>query len=204
MSLTDAISVTRNDVWQGCCYPVVGNLASFPGELESIINPTTYALAAGLTAMSPTTEDGVTIGRSVDVTEGIAIDQKRTNLGEGEPSSWAMMAGMTLVNTTVEMFRIAWETSDYKNLTGSAVTQKVLPISAPATFTTRQLYIIQEDPATGLIRAWAFRDAVPQPEGEVNVQSEEASQLPVTFKIREDTSIAAHHGSFGKLFEEQA
>ena len=54
------------------------------------------------------------------------------------------------------------------------------------------------------MRVFAFRKAVPQVDSEMNVQSEEASGAPVTFKIRADTTLADHHGPFGYIFEEDA
>jgi hypothetical protein len=204
MGLVDNISVTRNEVYKGASYLVLGSLASFPGELESVINPTTYALAAGLTAYAPTTEDGVTLSRTAEVSDGIAIDQRKSNLDEGEPDSWEMEAGTTLLKTDAAALAVAWELGTVESHTGSVVSQTVTPISAPTTFTERQLYIIQEDAKTGRLRVFAFRKTVPQPDGDLNIQSEEAAGLPTTFKIREDTDIAAHHGSFGKIFEEDA
>jgi len=204
MGLVDNISVARNEVYKGASYLVLGSLASFPGELESVIHPTTYALAEGLTAYAPTTEDGVTLNRSAEVSDGIAIDQRKSNLDEGEPDAWEMEAGTTLLKTNAAALAVAWELGTVESHTGSVVSQTVTPISAPTTFTERQLYIIQEDAKTGRLRVFAFRKAVVQPDGDLNVQSEEASGLPTTFKIREDTDITAHHGSFGKIFEEDA
>jgi len=84
------------------------------------------------------------------------------------------------------------------------VGQKRLPLSAPSTFTQRELYIVQEDFAGERIRVFAFREAVVQPDGDLNIQSEEASAVPVTFKLREDETLSEHHGPFGFIFEEDA
>ena len=204
MSLRSAITVTRSKTWKGPCYVAVGNLDSFPGELETIIHPTTYAFNGSLTVMCPTTTDGATINRAAEVDDGIAMDQKASPMDEGEPTSWSMEATLTLLDTTVEMFKIAWETPDHVVVSGSVVGQKRLPIGAPDAFTERELYIVQEDPKTGRMRAWAFREAVPQVDSEINVQTEEATGLPVTFRIRADPTIAEHHGPFGFEFEEDA
>jgi hypothetical protein len=204
MSLVDNVSITRNQVYKGSGVLAIGSLASFPGELESVINPTTYVLGSGIAAYVPTSEDGVTLNRTAEVSDGIAIDQRKSNLDEGEPEAWSMGLGTTLLRTDAAMLKIAWELGTVEPLVGSVVSQTVTPISAPSTFTEQELYLIQEDAKTGRLRVFAFRKAVPQPDGDLNAQSEEASGLPVTFKLREDTSVAAHHGSYGKIFEEDA
>jgi len=204
MSLVDNVSVTRNEVYKGAGILAIGSLASFPGELESVINPTTYALGAGLSFYSPTTEDGVTLNRTAEVSDGIAIDQRKANLDEGEPDGWSMECSVTLLKTDAATLGMAWELGTTEDLSGSVVKQTVTPISAPATFTEQELYLIQEDAKTGRMRVFAFRKSVPQPDGDLNAQSEEASGLAITFKLREDTSVAEHHGSYGKIFEEDA
>lgn len=205
MGLVDNISITRAKTFKGTGYVVYGNLASFPGELESVIHPTTYALAAGLSELCPTSEDGVTLSRTAETSEGIPIDQKAYNLDEGEPTAWAMQAGMTLLDTTLDTVKVIWETPATVDISGSVVEQERLPLGAPTTFTSRQLYIIQEDYYTGRMRVFAFRDAIPQVDGsEMNVQSEEATGLPATFKIRADETLADHHGPFGFIFQEDA
>jgi len=204
MGLPDNITITRSKVYKGTSYVAIGTLASFPGELESVINPTTYALDALLTPLAPTTEDGVTINRVAEVSDGIEIDQKAYNLDEGEPTGWTQEVSMTLLQTDSDALRIVWETSDPVAVVGSSVNQNRTPLGAPRVFTSRELYVIQEDETTGRLRVFAFRDAVPQVDSEINIQSEEASGLPVTFKCRADATLADHQGPFGFIFEEDA
>lgn len=203
MSIKDSITVTRDNTYRGPSYIAIGDLASFPGELESVIHPTTYVLESGIIALAPTTEDGVSIKRTAEVNDGIPIDQKAYNLDEGEPDGWTMEVSFTLLNTDVDFLKYVWGTGDPMAVSGSVVEQQKLPLDAPTTFTERELYIIQEDPKTTRMRVFAFRKAVPQPDSELNVQSSEASGAPATFKIRADTTILAdHHGPFGFVFEE--
>lgn len=204
MGLMDVITVTRAKTYKGASYLAYGSLASFPGELESVINPTTYALAAGLTALCPTTPDGVAITRSEEVTDGIEIDQKNYNLDEGEPESWGMEVSATLLDTTVDAIKVIWETPDPVAVSGSSVSQQRLPIGAPAAATERELYVIQEDATNGRLRVFAFRKAVVQVDSEVNIQSSDAAGLPATWRIRADATIAEHHGPYGFIFEEDA
>jgi hypothetical protein len=202
--LSDAIQIDRKKTYKGTAWVLYGSLASFPGELESVINPTTYVKAAGLTELCPTTEDGVTVTRAAEVSDGIAIDQKATNLDEGEPTGWGMGAAFELLDTTLDALKIVWQTGDPVAITGSSVSQKRLSLGAPQSFTERELYIVQEDAKTKRMRVFAFRKAVPQVDSELNAQSEEASGTGVEFKIRADTTKAEHHGPFGFIFEEDA
>jgi len=202
MGLVSAITIDRNDVWKGSSYLAYGNLASFPGELESVINPTTYALANGLTALAPTNEDGVSISRSTESEDGIPIDQKNYNLDEGDPGDTAMEVGTTLLTSNVDVIKIVWGTPDEVAVSGSLVNQKRLPLNAPSTYTERQVYVIQEDAKTGRLRVFAFRKTVPNVDSEMNIQRSEATGLPSAFKLRPDTTLADHHGPYGFIFEE--
>jgi len=204
MGLVSNITVERNDVWKGASYLVYGNLASFPGELESVINPTTYALAVGLTALAPTSEDGVAIHRVTESEEGIPIDQRNLALDVGEPGETTMEMSTTLLKTTVDTLKIIWGTPDPVDVTGSVVTQKRLPLNAPSSWTERQVYVIQEDAKTGRLRVFALRKAVPNVDSELNVQRSEATGLPTAFHFRPDTTLADHHGPYGFIFEEEA
>ena len=202
MGLVDNITITRAETYKGSGYVLIGALASFPGELESVIHPDTYALGAGVVALCPTSEDGVTIGRAAEVSDGIPIDQKPYNLDEGEPTGWTQEVTFTLLNTDLDFLKYVWATDDPVAVVGSLVNQKRMPLGAPTSFTERELYIVQEDITTGRLRVFAFRKAVPQTDSELNVQSEEASGVSTTFRIRADTSLANHHGPFGFVFEE--
>jgi len=204
MSLVDNITITRDETYKGPAYIAIGALTSFPGALESVIDMDTYALQSGITALCPTTEDGVTINRSVSTSDGIPIDQKNYNMDAGEPESWTMQVGFTLLNTDVDTIKYPWATPEPVTVTGSSVTQKKLPLGAPETFTERELYVIQEDPKTGRMRVFAFRKSIPAPDGDLNIQKTEASGLPVTFNIRPDTTLAEHHGPYGFIIEEDA
>jgi len=207
MSLIDNVTVTRNNIFKGACQVVVSTDAytSFPGVIESVIDPSTYALASGLTALGGTTEDGVVIRRSAELSDGIPVDQRRFNLDEGEPEGWEMEAELTLLETNLDRLRIAWEGETVQSIAAGAgnVAQHVMPLAGPSTFTERMLFVIQEDYKTGRLRVGAFRKATPMVDGaELNMQSEEASAVPLKFKLRADESVASHHGPFGKIFEE--
>jgi len=205
MGLAENITVTRNNIYRGTCQVAVSNASysSFPGEIESVINPTTYAIAAGYTPLGGTSEDGVVIRRSAELSEGISIDQRRTNLDEGEPDSWGMEAELTLMETDLDNLAIAWEGGTVVDITGSQINQKMMPISAPGTFTEKVFIVVQEDVKTGRLRVAAMRKATPMVDGsELNMQKSSATGLALKLKLKADEDIAEHHGAFGKMFEE--
>ncbi len=212
--MIDSITVDRNKIYQGSGRLVVSDpavLTSFPGVLESVMNgasPVTgsaYALASGWIDLGPTTEDGITLSREAELSEGIALDQRKTNLSEGEPDKWSMGLETTLLHTTLENIQKAWQGSSLRSINASAsnVAQRSLSLDAPPSFTERMLALIQEDPVSGNLRAFVFRKAKPKVDGsEINAQKNEASGLPVSFTLNADTAIADGYGQFGMIFEE--
>lgn len=205
MGLADNITVTRNNIYKGTCQVAVSNdtYTSFPGELESVIHPTTYALDAAYTPLGGTSEDGVVLRRSAELSEGIPIDQRRTALDEGEPDAWDMEAEMTLMETDLDNLTIVWEGGTVEPITGSLVNQKMMPLGAPESFTERVFVIVQEDVKTGRMRVAALRVTTPMVDGsELNMQKTTATGLPFKVKVRADENTAEHHGPFGKMFEE--
>jgi len=176
---------------------------SFPGELESVINPTTYALDSAYSPLGGTSEDGVVLRRTAELFDGIPIDQRRTALDEGEPEAWSMEAEVTLMETDLENLQIAWEGGTLVDITGSVVNQKMMPLGAPAAFTERVFVIIQEDVKSSRIRVAALRKTTAMVDGsEINMQKTDATGLAFKIKVRADETVAEHHGPFGKMFEE--
>jgi len=214
--MIDSISVTRAEVYKGAARVVISDpdtLTSFPGLLESVMNPaapadggTAYALVAGWTDLGPTTEDGVTIRREAELDDGIPVDQRNTNLDEGEPDKWTMECEMTLLHTDLTNFQYAWEAGTNRAYvaSGTNVAQHALDLDAPASFTERMLAVIQEDPSSGMLRCFTFRQAIPQVSSETTIQKGEATGLPVTFKLKADETVSEGYGQFGKIFEEDA
>lgn len=212
--MIDSIDVTRTKVYKGAARIVISDpdeLSSFPGVLESVMNPATpadggtaYELASGWIDLGPTSEDGVTIRREAELDDGIPIDQRKTNLDEGEPESWTMECETTLMHTDLDNFQYGWEGGTKRTIaaSGANVAQHSLDLDAPATFTERMLAVIQEDPSSGGLRVFAFRQALPQVSSEASVQSGEATGLPVTFKLKADETVSEGSGQFGKIFEE--
>jgi hypothetical protein len=214
--MIDSITVTRAKVYKGAARLVISDpdtLTSFPGVLESVMNPavpadggTAYALADGWSDLGPTTEDGVTIRREAELDDGIPVDQRNTNLDEGEPDKWTMELEASLLNTDLYNFNYTWEAGTKRTIaaTGTNVAQHSLDLDAPASFTERMMAVIQEDPSSTQLRCWVFRQAIPQVSSETVVQKGEATNLPVTFKLKADETVSEGSGQFGKIFEEDA
>jgi len=214
--MIDAITVTRTKIYKGAARLVVSDpdlLTSFPGRLESVMNPaepitgTAYALATGWVDLGPTTEDGVTVRREAELSDGIPLDQRTTNLDEGEPEKWAMTAEATLMHTDLETIQKAWEGGTLRSYPEDAahVAQHALDMDAPSAFTQRMAAFIQEDPHpdSEKLRVFVFRQTTPAVEGtEMNLQSKEATGLPLTLNLKADTSISEGSGQFGKIYEE--
>lgn len=212
--MIDSITVTRTSVYKGAARLVVSDpdlLTSFPGRLESVMEPsapisgTAYELATGWIDLGPTTEDGVVLRREAELSDGIPVDQRRTNLDEGEPDTWTMQAEATLIHTTLANIQKVWEGGTLRNHAQDAshVAQAGLDLDAPATFTERMAAFIQEDPSSMKLRVFAFRQAIPQVDGsEMNLQSTEETGLPMTLKLKSDETVAAGSGQFGVIFEE--
>ena len=212
--MIDSITVTRANIYQGAARLVVSDpdlLTSFPGRLESIMKPATpitgtaYELATGWTDLGPTSDDGVTIRREAELSDGIVVDQRNTALDEGEPDKWTMEAEANLMETTLENFQKMWEGGTLRAHAqdGSHVAQHVLDLDAPASFTERMAAFIQEDPSTGKLRAFAFRKTIPQVEGsEIALKSSEATALPLKLKLKSDETVSEGSGQFGRIYEE--
>ncbi len=212
--LIDAITVSRDKMYKGAGRLIVSDptvLTSFPGIMESVINgasPVTgdaYALASGWIDLGPTTEDGITLRREAELSEGIAIDQRKSNLDEGEPDSWSMQLETALMHQTLENFQYAWEGGSLRSYDAGAsnVAQRSLSLDAPANFTERMLALIQEDQKNGNLRVFVFRKATPRVDGsEIVAQKNDPSTLPVSFTLKIDPDIAVNYGQFGTIYEE--
>jgi hypothetical protein len=212
--MIDRITVTRDEIYKGAARLVVSDpdvLTSFPGRLESVMQPsapisgTAYELASGWDDLGPTTEDGIAIRREAELSDGIALDQRKTNLDEGEPEDWSMEAESTLMHTSLENFQKAWQGGTLRAFAqdGSHVAQHALDLDAASSFTERMAAFIQEDPKSGKLRVFAFRTAIPQVDGsEVTLQSGEATGLPLKLKLKADPAISEGSGQFGKIYEE--
>jgi hypothetical protein len=202
--MIDAVTVTEAKIYKGAARVVISDpdeFTSFPGAFDTVMDPTTYELQSGLSDLGPTTEDGVAIRRTADLSDGIPLDQRETALYEGEPERWSMEAEVTFLHTDLDTIQIAWE-GGTKRTIASPTAQHSLDLDAPSTFTERMVFVIQESAKTEKLRMHAYRKAVPQVDGsEMAIKGSEATGLPTKFKLRADENVAQGSGQFGKIFE---
>lgn len=205
--MIDSISVDRNTIYKGAARLVYSNpatLTSFPGRFESVMNVTTYALVSGWTDLGATTEDGVTITREAELSDGIPVDQRLTPLNEGEPEAWTMAMETTLLNTSLTNIALAWQAGTLRAhaAAGGKVAQHILDLDAATSFTERMVCAIQEDPKTDKLRMACFRKVTPKVDGsELSMNRTEASELPVSFTLAADEDVGEGSGQFGRIYE---
>lgn len=204
--MIDAITVDRDTIYKGAARLLFSNpatLTSFPGRFESVM-ATNYVLVAGWTDFGPTTEDGVTVRREAELSDGIPVDQRRIPLDEGEPDKWSMGAEATLLNTSLTNIAIAWQAGTLRAhaAAGGNAAQHILDLDAPGTFTERMLCAIQEDPKSRKMRMICFRKAKPKVDGsELAMSRGEATELPVSFTLTADEDVSQGSGQFGRIYE---
>lgn len=206
-TLIDAINVDRDQIFKGSARLLYSNpvtLTSFPGRFESVMDPTTMVLVSGWTDFGGTTEDGITISREAELSDGIPVDQRRSPLDEGEPEKWNMSADATLLQTSLTNIKLAWEAGTLRAhaIDGGNAAQHVLDLDAPGTFTERMLCAIQQDPKTLKMRMACFRKAKPKADGaEMKWNRSDATELPISFTLASDEDIAEGSGQFGRIYE---
>ncbi len=209
--------VDKSKVWRGAArllYAPTGT--SFPGCLESVIQPKTpadphavaYALTSPWVDFGGTTEDGITIAREFTGMDGVPVDQLMYNLFEGDPTNWTMRAGANLLHTDVATLAIAWELPatvaigadtgpDYK------VAQSKLLFSAPTELTDRLVAAVQQHPDEDNLRVFVFRSAKLSPAArEMVLRKTAGTSLPIEFELEPDTTVDADQDPFGALYEE--
>jgi len=204
-TLFDSV-VTEGSIWKGAARLLYADDGtSFPGELESVINPSTYALADGWNDVGGTTEDGVTITREFEGSDGIAVDQLAYPVFEGDPTRWMMSLGSALLETDPDNLAIVFELPAATDVSGSSVEQKKLVFNAPTTLTERMIAAVQQHPENENLRVFVFRQASPTPEArEMVLSKSEGSAVPITFDCSADPAVADADGPFGALYRENA
>lgn len=207
VQMIDSITVDRDTIYKGAArlvYSDPDTVTSFPGRFESVMNATTYALEAGWTDFGATTEDGVTVTREAELSEGIPVDQRRSPLDENEPENWNMAAEATLLDNSLTNIALVWEAGTLRAhaAEGGNAAQHILDLDAPGTFTERMMAAIQEDPKTSKLRMLCFRKVKPKVDGsELSMSRTEASELPVAFTLASDEDVSEGSGQFGRVYE---
>lgn len=202
--------VSKTKIWRGAgriVYAASGT--SFPGRIESIINPSTFALNASWSDIGGTSEDGVTVTREFEGRDGVMVDQLPYPLFAGDPHNWKMSCGFELLETDIAKLQIAWELPASVALTSGSgptdygIAQTKVGLSAPNSLTQRLLAVIQEQPEDADLRVIAFRKAQLTPEAtELVMASSDPSGLAITFDCQADSDIDDDSDPFGAVFEE--
>ena len=205
-TLFDGI-VTEGNVWRGAArFLYADSGTSFPGEMESVIHPNTYVLANGWNDFGGTSEDGLTLTREFEGSDGVPIDQRAYNLFEGDPTRWMMKVAATLMETDPDNLSIAWELPTATDVTGSVATsQKKLVLDAPITLVKRMVAAVQEHPSGGNLRVVVFRIAALAPGAkEMIMTADTGSGVPIELNCKADPDVANDDGPFGVIFRETA
>lgn len=202
-TLFDSV-VTEGNIWKGAARLLYADDAtSFPGEMESVINPETYALGEGWNDFGGTTEDGVTITREFEGFDGIGVDQLGYPVFEGDPAEWSMALAASLLETDPDNLAIVFELPAATDVSGSSVEQKKLVFNAPTTLTERMVAAVQQHSENDNLRVFVFRKAQPTPESrEMVLAKSEGTAVPITFDLQADTDVADADGPFGALYRE--
>jgi len=193
-------------IWKGAAPLLYANAGtSFPGEIESVINPTTFALGSGWNDFGGTTQDGVTITREFEGSDGIEVDQLAYTIWDGEPDEWSMMLAASLLETDPDNLAIVFELPTAVDHSGTSVEQKHVAFSAPTSLTTRMIAAVQQHSENENLRVFVFRDAKPTPDSrEMVLAKTEGTAAPVEFELEADTTVADADGPFGMLYRENA
>ncbi len=209
----------KTKVWRGASRVLIAATGtSFPGLLESVIQPKTpqpnshkvgYAVTSPWTDIGGTTEDGVTLSREFEAQDGVVVDQLKYALFEGDPKTWKMTAGFTMLHTDYPSLAIAWELPSAATIAANtagpdyAVAQHRAKFSAPDTLTDRLLAVVQQHPTSESLRVFVFRSAKLAGEAsELAVKGSEASGLAVSLNLFADTTVDNDQDPFGEMFEE--
>lgn len=205
-TLTSVMTLDENKIYRGPSRLLYGRIGlTAPVKIEDVIDPTTYALASGYYDWGMTDEDGVNISRESELFDGIPLDQRKTNLYEGEPENWMMALSTNMVDADLDTLIRAWELGDKTTLTSEAgrVAQTYTTIGAPQAMTERRMAVVQEDNKTGRLRLFWFRKCIPMQEAsETQIFDGGAALVPLSVKIDQDLDVTDAQGPFGLIFEE--
>ena len=205
-TLTNVMTLDENKIYRGPSRLLYGRIGlTEPTKIEDVIDPSTYVLASGYYDWGFTDEDGVTVSREAELFDGIPLDQRKSNLYEGEPENWMMSLSTNMVDADIDSLIRVWELGSKTTLSSGAgqIAQTKTTIGAPQAFTERRVAVVQEDNKTGRLRMLWFRKAIPMQESsETQISDSGAAMVPLSMKISQDLDIADSSGPFGLIFEE--
>lgn len=204
-TLTNVMTLTEDNIYRGPSRLVYGRIGlTEPTKIEDVIDPSTFVLASGYYDLGFTSEDGVSINREMETFDGIPLDQRKTNVYEGQPENWTMSLSCDMVYADVATMAIIWELGDTTDLAADVgrVEQTKTAMGAPQSLTERRVVVLQQDNETERLRMFWFRKAIPMQEGsETQVYDGGASMLPLSMKLDQDLDVTDTNGPFGLVFE---
>jgi len=215
--LVSAISIDASAdarIWQGGARLVYAAVApetpvptqAVPRYIEDILNLTSYALEDGYHDFGATSEDGITLGRSFDIQDGINIDQRDYPLRGGRPNNFAMTLGGTSMDTSLDRMKWLWAlgaiTAISANPSGTPANaaQRRVGLGAPSALIERPLVVLQQNDVTGKIRMFFLRKARIASAGDFQIQSRGTTTNEFSFNILPDPGVT-DGSDFGLLFE---
>ena len=205
-SLFDNV-VSEPKIFKGAARVVYADIMQpFPTKIEDVIDPTTYALAAGWHDLGATTRDGVRVIRGLEKDPGVEVDQVASNILLGAIRRWTGRVSMSLLHTDIDTLILCFETGAKTTTSAGAgvVAQDIIQVGSPPTLTKRRLAVIQKHSVTDFLRMLVFRQASLAAEDiEVPFQSDEVSVLPVTFELEADLTQPDAENLFA-VFEQTA
>jgi len=207
-TLTSVMTLDENKVYRGPSRLVYGRIGlTEPTKIEDVIDPDTFVLTSGYNDWGFTSEDGVTITRETEPFDGIPLDQRKTNLYEGEPEDWSMSLSCDMVDADLSTLIRNWELGELTALASEAgrVAQKKTTIGAPQALTERRLVVLQADNKTSRLRMFWFRKTIPMQESsETQIYDGGAAMVPLSMKLDQDLDVTDANGPFGLIFEVDA
>lgn len=179
------------------------HMRSFPAYTVPIVQ---YTLAVGWADLGALTEDGVTITREWDESDGITIDQRDTPLRGGIPQNVRMSVSATSVYNSLDMLDYFWQTGSTGTVPtapGAApaaegnVAQRNLTIGETKTLAEKRVAIVQQSdtPTSGVspiykVHGFLFRAGVLNPPSAIKWSSRAHTTQDFALRIRSDVSVS--------------
>jgi hypothetical protein len=194
-NLVMALSIDSAKIWSGGHRAVYAPLGTpMPADLSGIISVTTFQLVAPWVDLGATSEDGFTITREGDISEGVSIDQRDTNLFGGSYTGVTMGGSCTMMYTDPASLSLKWEFG--APVTAGKIT--TVAMGSPPQPQPRMMAILQQN-RDGQLRGFVFRRATPELTGDLTVNKQDPEGTEVSFIFQPDASIG-DGSEFGKLF----
>lgn len=171
----------------------------FPEEIADVIDPDTFVLASAWEDFGATTPDGITVSRNFEKDAGVEVDQMSTNILRGNVKNWTGKVTMTLLHSSLEMMKIAFEAADIDTGNG----ERTMDVGAPIAVSEQRLAVIQKHSKTGKLRIFAFRKAsISAEEISLAFKADTATGIPLSFDVEPDLDIGEASTNMFRIIEQ--